>query len=221
MKRENMRISPNEEEYRKTLHGLYFNDREMASLCGVSQASISRWRVRRGLKSIPMGFTRPWEQKQRLQLYWRGHSDKKIADCLGWAEGVIKKWRERNKLPLKRSRKKSLCWECARAFGGVCPWIDRGERIWKQAKYPHKLCGPVVITCPHFEFEVEEDDDMWRELEKARMDYKVARMEFDDAAPEYVDTAILRYSAAKERLNAVIKEAKLRKIAELRGGGVA
>jgi len=220
MKREFV-LSPTEEEYRRTLHGLFFNDREMASLCGVSQASISRWRVRRGLKSIPMGFTRPWEQKQRLQLYWRGYTDKKIADCLGWAEGTIRKWREKSKLPLKRDRAKSLCWECNRAFADKCPWIDNGEKVWGKAKYPNKLSGPVVITCPNFEFEKEEDDAMWMELEKARMDYKIALLEFDAAAPEYMDAAILKYSAAKERLNAVIKEAKLRKIAELRGGGAA
>ena len=219
MKKRCPRLPTEEEEYRRTLHGLYFNDREMASLCGVSQASISRWRIRRGLKGIPMGFTRPWEQKQRLKLYWRGYPDGKIAESLGWTEGVIRKWRERNKLPLKRSRKKSLCWECARAYAGGCPWVDRREKVWKEAKKGGE--GFSVITCPHFEFEVEEDDDMWRELEKARMDYKIALLEFDSAAPEYVDAAINKYNAARERLNAVIKEAKLRKIAELRGGGAA
>ena len=221
MRKRRLTLPPEEDEYRRTLHSLYFNDREIASLCGVTQASISRWRVRRGLKSIPMGFTYPWEQKQRLQLYWRGISDRSIAETLGWAEGVIRKWRERNNLPIKRDRTKSLCWECGRAFADKCPWIDKGEKVWGKAKYPHKLSGPVVVICPNFEFEKEEDDAMWMELEKARMDYKIALLEFDAAAPEYVDTAILRYSAAKEKLNAVIKEAKLKKIAELRGGGAA
>ena len=216
-----LRISPEEEEYRRTLHSLYFNDREIASLCGVTQASISRWRVRRGLKSIPMGFTYPWEQKQRQQMYWRGMSDRSIAETLGWAEGVIRKWRERNNLPIKRDRTKSLCWECGRAFADKCPWIDKGEKVWGKAKYPHKLSGPVVVICPYFESEEEEELKMWRELEEAKKDYKIALLEFDAAAPGYRDVAIHKYNAAKERLNAVIKEAKIKRITELRGGGDA
>ena len=49
----------------------------------------------------------------------------------------------------------------------------------------------------------------WDELEEARRDYKIAELEFNYAEMDFQRAAILRLEAARERLNAIILQAKM------------
>jgi len=49
----------------------------------------------------------------------------------------------------------------------------------------------------------------WDELEEARRDYKIAEIEFNYAEADFRRAAILKLEAARERLNAIIYQAKM------------
>lgn len=65
-----------------------------------------------------------------------------------------------------REKEHSLCWDCAHATDGVCPWAERGEPVdgwWARssrvrcgAKYIEYSKSYVVIECPLFK------RDAWR-----------------------------------------------------------
>ncbi len=213
-----------EDAKRRALHSLRLTDAEIAELCGVTPLAIRNWRYRRGLKGVPNSYLAKAEHLRRLELYWRGHTDAEIGERLGCDPTAIYHWRQRTGLSssYKRDRRISLCWECAKAYAGKCDWVDEGKKIWHKAKTTNNQQAEfVVVECRYFQLEGREEVAMREELDRARLDYKIAKIEFDYAEAEYVDTAILKYSAAKERLNAVIREAKVRAMAEREGGGTA
>jgi len=213
-----------EDEKRRTLHSLGLTDAEIATICGVAPLTIRNWRYRRGLKGAPNSYLSEVEHLRRLELYWRGHTDGEIGEKCGCSWTTIFHWRERNDLAPshKRDRDDSLCWECAKAYAGKCDWVDEGKKIWHKAKTTNNQQAEfVVVECRYFQLEGREEVAMREELDRARLDYKIAKIEFDYADPEYRDVAIHRYNAARERLNTIIREAKMRTMAERRGGGVA
>lgn len=213
-----------EDKKRRALHSLGLTDAEIATICGVTQYTIRGWRTRRGLRGATNRYLSEAEHFRRLELYWQGYTDKAIGKKLGYSWTTIFHWRERNGLANshRRDRIDSLCWECARAYAGECDWVSQGKKIWHKAKIPNNQQADfVVVECRHFELEGKEEAEMREELDKAKLDYKIACIEMDYADPEYRDAAILRYNATKERLDAVIREAKLRAKAERKGGGAA
>ena len=209
-----------EEMKRRALYELGLSDVEIARICGVAHQTIQIWRTRRGLPETNKGGVRVSKKDhyRRLELYWQGYTDMEIAKMCGISVATMHHWRTQQKLPpsYARDRKESLCWECELATPAFCSWIGRGEKVWRKAKKPYKHAGPIIIECRHFRLEGKEEAEMWEELDKAKLDYKIACIEMDYADPEYRDAAILRYNATREKLNAVIREAKMRAMAEER-----
>ncbi len=201
-----------EEMRRRALYELGLSDVEMAKICGVAAQTIHAWRVRRGLPETNKGGVRVSKKDhyRRLELYWQGYTDMEIAKMCGISVATMHHWRTQQKLPpsYARDRKESLCWECELATPAFCSWIGRGEKVWRKAKKPYKHAGPIIIECRHFRLEGKEEAEMWEELERARLDYEIAEIEFNWADPEYREAASLKLSAARERLNAVLREAK-------------
>lgn len=216
-----------EDRKRRALHSLGLTDVKIAEICGVSTQAIKMWRNRRGLKTVGKKGGLKTSQKEhlkRLELYWRGHTDMKIAKLCGITVGTMHYWRNQHGLPPShaRDRVKTLCWECARAYASRCPWVNKRERVWKRAKESGNTeDGYVVIECGLFEIEGKEEAEMREELETARKEYKIAEIEFNYADSTYQEAAILKLNAAREKLNAVIREAKIRAMAERKGGGAA
>ncbi len=208
-----------EEAKRRALHALGITDDEIAQVCGVAKYTIRNWRKKRGLKGAPNRYLPRLEHMRRMELYWRGHTDMETARILGITVGAMHHWRQQHGIPpsYARDRKDSLCWECARARPQRCAWIDREEQVWEKAVRRSKWAGPVVIVCRQFELAGKEEEEVKAELDKARLDYKIAKIEMDYADPDYQDVAIHKYNAAFEQLNAVIREAKM--LERLRRGG--
>lgn len=208
-----------EDKKRRALHSLGLTDAEIAGICGVVPQSIRNWRIKRGLKGVSNNRLAETEHMRRLEMYWQGHTDIEIGERLGYSWTTIFHWRERNRLAPshKRDRGDSLCWECERATASRCPWIDEGKRIWKSAKYPkNQETGVIVVECRHLKLEGREAAEMREELEKARLDYKIAEIEFNYAEADFQRAAILKLEAARERLNAIILLAKMAEKAKRR-----
>ncbi|MCD6468538.1 MAG: hypothetical protein J7L32_04415, partial [Thermoplasmata archaeon] len=90
-------LSDAEEKRRLELYKKGLNDKQIASVIGISEEGIWQWRKKRGLvANIPQDNKKvsPEENKYRMMLYRQGLSDKEIAEKCSVSRSSIKGWRK-------------------------------------------------------------------------------------------------------------------------------
>lgn len=88
-----------DEEKAMELYRQGHNDKDIASMLGMSAAGIHNWRKRNGLPVIAPQKRIDDHEDQVMELYQQGLTDSAIGEAVGFSATIVRRWRIRHGLP--------------------------------------------------------------------------------------------------------------------------